>query len=47
MDDKKKTKKFIVPEAETIGFVNEDIITESLTESGEEAGWSAPGTDWW
>lgn len=47
MDDKKNKKKFIVPEAETIDFINEDIITTSLTESGEAAGWSAPGGDWW
>ena len=48
MDDRKNKKKFIIPEAEKIDFVNDDIITESLTESGESAGWEVPGgTDWW
>ena len=34
MDDKKK--KYVVPEAEVVDFVTEDIITESLA-SGEQA----------
>ena len=31
-------KKFIIPEAEIVGFAVEDIITESLLRA-DEAGW--------
>ena len=34
MDDKKNKKKFAIPEAEMLDFVNEDIITTSLVEDG-------------
>ena len=46
MDDKKNKKKFIIPEAEKVNFVNEDIITTSLTENGT-ADWDEGGRDWW
>ena len=41
MDDKKKKKKFIIPEAEIIEFKNDDIITLS---TGETANWE--GEEW-
>ena len=34
MDDKKKKKKFIIPEAEVIEFNNNDIITLSMGVNG-------------
>ena len=44
MNDEKK--KFIVPEAEIVDFVDEDIITYS---TGGEYGdaWTGPDTEWW
>ena len=36
MDDKKKI--FVIPEAEIVGFANDDIVTISGAE--ETAGWS-------
>lgn len=36
MDDK---KKYVIPEAVVVDFVNEDIITESLTAYDEYSGW--------
>ena len=42
MEEKKKYAK---PEAEIVDFVNEDIITESLTNDGN-AGWGATGEDY-
>ena len=32
MDDKKK--KYVIPEAEIVDFVNDDIITKSIEEDG-------------
>lgn len=46
MDDKKK--KFIIPEAETVSFANEDIITASKTESYAPDDWAAgPDKEVW
>ena len=41
MDDKKKKKEFISPEAEVINFDNNDIITLS---GYEEMDWNDGGT---
>ena len=43
MDDKKKNKKYIIPEAEVIDFKVDDIILTSLTR-GETAGFG--DEDW-
>lgn len=40
MEDKKK-KRFAIPEAEIVDFVNEDIITES----GKAEWWQDAGED--
>ena len=37
MDDKKK--KYVIPKAEIVDFVNEDIITTSGLEEAATAGW--------
>ena len=42
MDDKKK--KYEKPEAEVLDFANDDIITKSLTDGGEDPGYT--GEDW-
>lgn len=45
-----KKKKYIVPEAELVAFLNVDIITESLEDGGEATGeWSDNNNaeDWW
>lgn len=42
MDDKKK--KYVIPEAEIVGFAAEDIILASLTES-EDQGFNDPDAD--
>ena len=36
MDDKKKNKEYVKPEADLVEFADEDIITVSV---GTEAGW--------
>lgn len=43
MDDKKK--KYTKPEADVVDFKNDDIITESLTNGGEDPGFGV-GEDW-
>ena len=43
MDDKKK--KYLKPEAEIVDYVDEDIITKSLTDGGEDPGFGV-GEDW-
>ena len=42
MDD----KKFVMPEAEIIDFVTDDIITKSLTDGGEAAWDNGFGEDY-
>lgn len=37
MNDKKKKKEFVIPEAEIVDFTNEDIITSS-NEWGDAGG---------
>ena len=44
MNDKKK-KEYKKPEAEILEFPVDDVIVTSLTEDGEEAGWTGEG--WW
>lgn len=46
MGDKKNKKRFIVPEAEIVNFVNDDIITASLTANGT-ADWDEGDKDLW
>ena len=43
MDDKKK--KFVVPNAETVDFVNEDIITTSVLGFGGTLGEFGTGSE--
>ena len=45
-----KKKKYVVPKAELVAFLDVDIITESLTDGGEAVGgWSTNdnGENWW
>ena len=45
-----KKKKYVVPEAEIVAFLDVDIIAESLADGGEaEGGWSTNdnGENWW
>ena len=44
MDDKKK--RFVIPEAELIGFTNNDIITLSNADQGAYWGDDDNGEDW-
>ena len=46
MNDKKKKKEYVVPEADVVEFANEDIITVS---SEDTAGWTTGGIreGWW
>lgn len=45
MEEKKK--KFIIPEAEIIDFISDDIVTTSGLTPGEEGAWTGQdGDDW-
>ena len=44
MNDKKKKKEFVKPEAEIVDFANDDIITLS---SQTEAEWYDGTTEYW
>ncbi len=47
MNDKKKKKEYVIPEADLVEFANDDIITVSA--GTETAGWNTDNNTetWW